>query len=82
MKIIGIKKFSSKNGKKCCMVYVEDEFSLFDRGSELCVGRKTDVVWLPEGLAFKLSDKDVGKTINLITTFSAGKSYLNDITVN
>lgn len=41
MKILGIKKFTSKDGKKCCMVFVEDDFSMFDKGNaEICVGKR------------------------------------------
>lgn len=82
MKILGIKKFTSKDGKKCCMVFVEDDFSMFDKGNaEICVGKKTDVVWVPEAIAHKLSDKAVGKKLVVTSTISRGKAYINDIMV-
>lgn len=82
MKILGIKKFTSKDGKKCCMVFVEDDFSMFDKGNaEICVGKKTDVVWVPEAIAHKLNDKDVGKNLVVTSTISRGKAYINDIMV-
>lgn len=82
MKILGIKKFTSKDGKKCCMVFVEDDFSMFDKGNaEICAGKKTDVVWVPEAISHKLSDKDVGKNLVVTSTISRGKAYINDIMV-
>lgn len=82
MKILGIKKFTSKDGKKCCMVFVEDDFSMFDKcNAEICVGKKTDVVWVPEAIAHKISDKDVGKNLVVTSTISRGKAYINDIMV-
>ncbi len=82
MKIVGIKKFTSKDGKKCCMVFVEDDFSMFDKGNaEICAGKKVDVVWVPETIAHKVSDKDVGKNLVVNSTISRGKAYINDILV-
>lgn len=82
MKIVGIKKFTSKDGKKCCMVFVEDDFSMFDKGNaEICAGKKVDVVWVPDTIAHKVSDKDVGKNLVVNSTISRGKAYINDIMV-
>lgn len=82
MKILGIKKFTSKDGKKCCMVFVEDDFSMFDKcNAEICVGKKTDVVWVPEAIAHKVTGKDVGKNLVVTSTISRGKAYINDIMV-
>ncbi len=82
MKILGIKKFTSKDGKKCCMIFVEDDFSMFDKGNaEICVGKKVDVVWVPETIAHKVTDKDVGKNLVVNSTISRGKAYINDIMV-
>lgn len=82
MKILGIKKFTSKYGKKCCMVFVEDDFSMFDKGNaEICVGKKVAVVWIPETIAHKVTDKDVGKNLVVNSTISRGKAYINDIMV-
>lgn len=82
MKIVGIKKFTSKDGKKCCIVFVEDDFSMFDKGNaEICAGKKVDVVWVPDTIAHKVSDKDVGKNLVVNSTISRGKAYINDIMV-
>lgn len=82
MKILGIRKFTSKEGKPCCIVSCERPYTNFEEsGTNLCAGRAVENIWLPSGCADKVTGKDIGKNLVLESTYANGKMYVNDVTV-
>lgn len=82
-KVLGIKKFTSKNGKKMCMLFVESPFSTFDRSNaELIAGNKTDTEWIDEEVAKKVDASLVGKNITLVKEISGNRAYITDIIID
>lgn len=81
-KIIGFKRFTSKAGKKLCMLFLETEFSSFDKGNaEFIAGAKVETEWIDESIAAKLTVGDVGKSCTLIKEISGNRAYITDITI-
>lgn len=82
MKIVGVRKFDSKNGKKCCVVSVIRPYTGFEEsGSTVVNGEAVENVWIPASCSDKITGKDVGKTLVIEATYANGKSYVSDVTV-
>lgn len=82
MKILGIRKFKSKEGKPCCIVSVERSYTNFESdNSDVCVGFASDSIWLPASCADKVTAKDIGKNLILESTYANNKMYVHDVTV-
>lgn len=82
MEIIGVRKFTAKSGRKCCIVSVVREYTNFEaNGVEVVAGRAVENIWIPEHCSDKVTGKDVGKKLVLDSTYANGKTYVNGVTV-
>lgn len=82
MEILGVRKFTAKSGRKCCIVSVVRPYTNFEsNGVDLVAGRTVENIWIPESCADKVTGKDVGKKLVLDSTYANGKTYVNDVTV-
>ena len=82
MKIIGVKKFTSKEGKAYCIVSVVREYSEQEKAfSSVCEGMTVDNVWLPANCVDKVTVKDIGKKLVLEGTYVNRKMYISDVSV-
>ena len=79
-KLIGFKKFSSKEGKVFCVANCMSEYSSKEKNRGCC-GSKIEEIFLPESCVNLLQPADVGKDIVLEYTINAGKAYLDDVKV-
>lgn len=79
-KLVGFKRFESKKGGTFCVAnvvypYTEAEKS---RGN---YGNNVEGVFLPANLTNLLTEKDIGKDVELSYTISQGKAYLDNLVV-
>lgn len=83
MVLKGIRKWTSKNGVKCCVIHVEDEFSTMDKAnSDECSGVSVEQMWIDDSIASKLSGKDIGKKVVPQCSIRGGRAYVTDIIVS
>ena len=81
-RIIGFKRFTSKAGKKLCMLFLETEFSSFDRSNASSIeGAKVETEWLEDDIASKLTAADIGKSCTVNKVISGNRAYITDITI-
>lgn len=82
-RIVGFKKFTSKAGKKMCMLYLETEFATFDKSNaESFGGRKVETEWIDEDIAKKIDASSVNKMCSLVKEISGNRAYITDIIID
>lgn len=80
MKLVGFKRFKSKEGKIMALLYCTRSFASRElANAEECAGEVLEQVWLFNDLAFKVSKNDIGKKVELVTTFINGRSEVDDV---
>lgn len=82
MVLVGFKKFKGKNGNTYNQLYCNRPASDFDkRYSLVCVGEMLETVWVNDEILDKLTSKDLGKKIELITSYVNGRNEVVDIKI-
>ena len=82
-RIVGFKKFTSKAGKKMCMLFLETEFASFDRANADSIGgRKVETEWIDEEIAQKIDAGCVNKICTLVKEISGNRAYITDIIID
>lgn len=82
-RIVGFKKFTSKAGKKMCMLYLETEFATFDKSNaESFGGRKVETEWIDEDIAKKIDASCVNKMCIIVKEISGNRAYITDIIID
>lgn len=79
-KILGFRKFTSKEGKNCCIVtvlapYTDREVTHGARGT------KAEEVWIPEDYQSAIQDNAVGKMLVVGYSIVGGRAYINSVAV-
>lgn len=79
-KLVGFKKFSSKEGKLFCVANCVSDYTSKEkeRGN---YGAKVETIFLPEACVDLLTPADIGKDLILEYTINEGKAYLDDVRV-
>ena len=79
-KLVGFKRFKSKKGNECCVANVVTSFTPAEnsRGS---YGSDVQSVFLPEDQVDMLTEKDIGKDVELNYNIVAGRAYLGSLVV-
>lgn len=67
--VIGYKKFTSKSGNACCILFVVSDVSARDKMWG-CVGRKVTELFIPESLHNLINENCLGKSLDLVRDFS------------
>lgn len=80
-KLVGIKNFTSKNGKECTILNIESPFTPAEQGRG-CTGLNVQSVFAPNHLVGTFTDKELNKNLELNYIIEGGRAYLNDITVH
>ncbi|MCM1185003.1 MAG: hypothetical protein NC251_13455 [Lachnoclostridium sp.] len=77
-KLVGFKRFKSKKGNDLCLANIETPFSPSDiaRG---CVGSDVQGVFVPDDQYDLLTEKDIGKTVELVYSINNGRAYLEEL---
>lgn len=80
-KLLGyVKGVSKKNGNQYCMMHVVSDFSASEKANG-AQGSKVETLFLPSEQVDSLKPVDIGKEIILDYTISAGRAFLNGVTV-
>lgn len=77
-KLVGFKRFTSKNGKEYCVANVTSGYSVTDKN---CYGLKVEELFLPDHCVNLLNEKCLGKDIEVAYRICNGRAYLEDIKV-
>lgn len=79
-KLVGYKRFKSKQGRDLCVANVLIPFNPAEnsRGS---IGSDVKSVFLPDHQIDLLTEKDVGKAVELNYTISGTRAYLDNLVV-
>lgn len=79
-KLVGFKKFKSKNGNDLCVACLVGDFTARDiqNGS---FGSNVEQVFLPDTQFNYLTSKDIGKEVELNYDVVNGRAYLSEIVV-
>lgn len=80
MVLVGFKKFKGKNGTTYNQLYCTRLANDFDRRYSLVVsGSLLETVWVSDEILDKLTEKDIGKQIQPITSYVNGRNQIVDI---
>ncbi len=79
-RLVGFKRFESKKGETYCVANVVYPYTEAEkaRGN---YGENVEAVFLPSHVVNLLTEKDIGKKVDLSYTISQGKAYLDDFVV-
>ena len=75
-KIVGYRKFNSKQGKPFCILQTVTPFTDRELEHGAC-GSKIEEVWLPEDLHNQVNPQSVGKTAVFSYTIVGNKAYIS-----
>lgn len=78
--LVGFKRFKSKAGKDLCVANVVTPYNQRDLEKGYS-GSDAQQIFLPEHQVNMLTDKDVGKTVQLLYEVSNGRAYLTEFVV-
>ncbi len=78
--LVGFRRFTSKKGTPCCVANIVTEFSPADVSRGSC-GSDCQSVFLPDNLLDYLTEKDIGKSVELFYSINAGRAYLQNLVV-
>ncbi len=79
-KLVGYKRFESKKGDVYCVANVVYPYTAAEKARG-CYGESVESIFLPAELTNLLTEKDIGKTVDLSYTISQGKAYLDNLVV-
>ncbi len=79
-KVLGYRKFKSKNGKNCIVLGVSSPYSDRDKQSGAC-GEKVEELFVPEECHAQVVPAIVGKNVSLQYDISGGRAYLTGFEV-
>lgn len=77
-KLIGFKKFIGKNGTNYCVANVLSNYSQYEKN---CVGQKVEEIFLPEGCENILTEKSIGKAVNIGYIVSGNRAYVESFSI-
>lgn len=78
--LVGFKRFKSKTGVDCCVMYLVTAPTERERQSGV-VGDRVQEVFCPSEQVNLLTANDIGKDVELNYSISNGKAFLTGITV-
>ena len=79
-KLLGFRNFISKKGQNLTVANVEMPYSSVDRARD-CHGSEVQAIFLPDDQIGTLTDKDLGKTVELSYTIRNNRAYLEKLTI-
>lgn len=83
MTLVGFKKFKGKNGSTYNQLYCNRPVSDFDKRYSVSVaGCMLETVWINDEVFDKLTEKDIGKKIEPITSYVNGRNEIVDIKIS
>lgn len=75
-KLVGFKRFMAKNGKKYCVANVLSDYLPTDKE---CYGQKVEELFLPDDCVNYLTDKMIGKNLEVSYQINNNRAYLTGI---
>lgn len=80
VKILGYRKFNSKDGKPFCILQVHSPFSDREIQYGAC-GNKVEELWLPPELHTLINPQCIGKAAQLSYTVNGRNAYVCGLTI-
>lgn len=79
-KLVGYRKFTSKNGKEYCVAEVVSDITEREANRGF-VGQKVEELFMPEDQVDIFKPTDIGKEIETTYELSGGRAYLVKVSV-
>lgn len=79
-KIVGFRKFNSKKGTPCCIVYMVSPFTDRQLQNGGC-GQETSQEFIPEDFHALINAQSIGKLITINKYESGGRLYIDTVSV-
>lgn len=79
-KLVGYKRFTSKNGRDLCVANVVIPYTPAENGRG-SVGSDVKEIFLPDHQVNMLTEKDIGKDVEMFYTISGTRAYLENMVV-
>lgn len=79
-KLVGFKRFTSKKGKRYCVIHLVTPYGQRDL-DDGCFGSQAEDIFLPDDLFDLLTVKDLNKDVEVIYEISSGRAFVTDLKV-
>ena len=73
--LLGVKKFTSKGGRKCEVMTVRSDYNS-RMLAEGCFGSKVEELFVPDGMQGLLKPEDIGKEVSIDYEVSGGRAFM------
>ncbi|MCH5272734.1 MAG: hypothetical protein J1E35_03580 [Lachnospiraceae bacterium] len=74
-KVVGYSEFNSKSGGLCRVVTVSEPYNERQK-QKGAVGLKCEDIFLPSDCTLKVTEKDIGREVNIDYEISSGRAYV------